>query len=103
MDAGQRLDLIIGHSLGAGAGQIIGPSLGVRTICFASPRPLYSDLQPVGAELVENYCATDDPITDLPLMGHHVGAVVELDVPRHRDPGVAHAILSYAGLLEALP
>jgi hypothetical protein len=102
MYAGGKLDLIVGHSLGAGAGQIIGPSLGIRTICFASPRPLYSDLMPVGAELVENYCASDDAICNVPPMGNHVGSVIKHAAVPRRNPLVAHAVLSYAELLEGL-
>jgi hypothetical protein len=101
-DAGGELDLIVGHSLGAGAGQIIGPNLGIRTICFASPRPLYSDHQPINADLVENYCASDDAICGLPPLGNHVGAVVWHNVLPRRDALVAHTVLSYAELLEVL-
>jgi hypothetical protein len=98
---GRKLAGIAGHSLGAAAAQIVGPSLRVPTLAFASPRPLWSRQQPTGHRLVTNWCRTDDWVCKLPPIGfQHVGQVTWLK-PASRNCGEDHGIRRYVELLEA--
>lgn len=99
---------VIGHSLGAASAQIVGPSLGKPTVCFASPKPLLFG-RPPRPDLVVNYCREDDLICRVPpglfdgLIGFaHVGAVVWLK-PSARNLGEDHRIDNYIEELEAEP
>lgn len=82
--------LIIGHSLGAASAQIVGSSMGVPTLAFASPRPLRqrrrrrgeTKQQPKGAGYVLNLLRSDDLVCDVPprwLGFTHVGQVVRMN------------------------
>lgn len=102
-----RFDLIIGHSLGAAAAQIAGPSLNCKTLAFASPRPIISgDL--AHSSLVMNICRGDDAVCFLPpgceFMGltigfRHIGAVKWL-TRKQEYLGEDHRIQHYIQLLE---
>jgi hypothetical protein len=90
---GKPLAAIAGHSLGAAAAQIVGPSLEVPTIALASPRPLFMDAQPALADLVLNVCRADDLVTRVPFawMGYkHVGPSIWF-TPKSRHEGWDHA------------
>jgi hypothetical protein len=95
-----QIRLVLGHSLGAASAQIAGPSLGKRTIAFASPRPLLRG-DPVSPHLVTNYCREDDLVCEVPpgLFGgaigfQHIGAVVWMK-PEKRHAGEDHRIDKY--------
>lgn len=93
---------VIGHSLGAGAAQIVAPALNVLCIAFASPHSLYGDDQPPNAANVVNYCRPDDLVTKLPpsFMGFgHVGNVKWL-MPNSIHVGEDHRIEHYIDLLD---
>ena len=101
LEAGRSIDLVLGHSLGAGALQVVAPSLRIRGVGFAAPRPLYSLEPPDGAELVELHCATDDLVCYAPPTAHHVGEVRWHKPRRRRAPLKAHDADSYGDLLQA--
>lgn len=69
---GKGVDLITGHSRGGGIGQVVGTSLGVRTVTFASPRVLLFG-QPDGRAPVVNWVKADDPIRWVVPCYRHVG------------------------------
>lgn len=82
--------LIVGHSLGAASAQIVGASMKVPTLAFASPRPLRQrrrrradpKTQPEGANYVLNLLRTDDLVCDVPprwLGFTHVGQVIRMN------------------------
>ncbi|MEM6637987.1 MAG: hypothetical protein AAF667_19085 [Pseudomonadota bacterium] len=71
--------IIVGHSLGAASAQIVGSSLRVPTIAFASPRTIRGKANLPWAKFVLNICRTDDMVTQVPpkLLGfRHIGQVV---------------------------
>jgi hypothetical protein len=99
-----RIKVVIGHSLGAAAAQIVGSSLEVPTIAFASPRPLRAKRNvPVrGEDNVLNLLRTDDAVCHVPmaLLGfRHVGRTLWMD-KRSIDPGEDHRIPQYLEVLE---
>lgn len=61
-----RPKFIIGHSLGAAAAQIVGSSLRLPTIAFASPRVTRAHSRLPGEVHVLNVCRTDDFVTQVP-------------------------------------
>jgi hypothetical protein len=78
-EAGGAIDFVAGHSLGAAAAQIVGSSLRIQTLCFASPKPLYGDGgQPPGHEHVTSWCDRSDWVCRAPPSPrfHHVGRVI---------------------------
>lgn len=94
--------LIIGHSLGAASAQIVGASMKVPTLAFASPRPLRSKKQPKGAGYVLNLLRTDDLVCDVPprwLGFTHVGQVVKMN-PWGIHFGEDHRINHYMDAME---
>ncbi len=93
--AGARL--VIGHSLGAASAQIVGVSLGVPAICFASPRPLRGRTRFKGEHRVLNVCRHDDAVCSLPLpiLGfRHVGKVHWIS-PREQQSEGSHRLADY--------
>jgi hypothetical protein len=96
------LDLITGHSLAAGVGQIIGPSLGVPTIGFAAPNALYRDDPPARSDLVLNVCANDDLICALPfsLLGYRKAGLLLAFDPAGRHRGLDHGMALYRRRVE---
>lgn len=94
--------LIIGHSLGAAAAQIVGTSLRVPSIAFASPRTHrgVSGLQ--GEEWVVNFCRTDDTVCHVPpnfLGFRHVGHRYWLS-PGGVNVGGDHKMENYIALMQ---
>ncbi|SLN45302.1 hypothetical protein PSA7680_02314 [Pseudoruegeria aquimaris] len=57
---------IIGHSLGAASAQIVGSSLRIPTIAFASPRTNRGEKRFSGAGWVLNICRVDDTVCQVP-------------------------------------
>jgi hypothetical protein len=99
---GKGVELVIGHSLGAAAMQIVATSLGVPGIGFASPRALYGRQGPPSSDRIVNYCRPDDIVTGLPFAGlgfHHCGEARWLDIGG-RHVGGDHSIRHYLDLLE---
>lgn len=100
-----EIDFVIGHSLGAASAQIAGPSLGKRTVAFASPKPLLRG-DPLAPELVTNICREDDLICRLPpgIFGGAIGfghiGEVEWLTPATRHPGEDHRIDKYIDILK---
>ncbi|SFB08418.1 Lipase (class 3) [Poseidonocella pacifica] len=73
-----RPKLIVGHSLGAASAQIVGSSLGIPTVAFASPRVVRQRTGIGNEHHVINLCRTDDFVTQVPpgLLGfRHIGKV----------------------------
>ncbi len=100
----KNIDVIIGHSLGAAAAQIVGSSLAIPSICLASPRPLFGASQPDNAHYVVNICRVDDTICNLPppfVDFHHVGPVHWL-TPRAINVGEDHRVDKYIAAIEEL-
>lgn len=96
--------LIIGHSLGAAAAQIVGSSLRVPTIAFASPRPLHEgrNAAVAGAEYVLNLLRMDDAVCYVPmgLLGfRHVGRTLWMS-RQGGVPGEDHRIPHYIDILK---
>lgn len=100
-----KIDVVIGHSLGAASAQIVGPSLKIKTVAFASPRPLLRGAA-LNPEFVINYNREDDLVCYVPpgiadgLFGYtHIGAV-EWMKPAGRNPGEDHRIDKYINILK---
>ena len=93
--------LIVGHSLGAASAQIVGYSLHVDTIAFASPKPLrYLPQMPShGFAWVQNICREDDMVCALPPNFLHVGKVEWLTPKRHHW-GEDHRIDNYIAVMK---
>lgn len=92
--------VVVGHSLGAAAAQIVGLSLGVPTIAVASPRPLHKD-KAEESDLIVNLCRTDDTVCDVPFSWwgyRHVGKV-HWFTPASRHAGEDHRIPHYIEIL----
>ncbi|MCT8161206.1 hypothetical protein [Pseudoruegeria sp. SHC-113] len=88
---------IIGHSLGAASAQIVGSSLRVPTVAFASPRTNRGEKRFSGAGWVLNICRVDDTVCHVPppFMGfQHVGSVRWM-MPDEANPGQDHRIHEY--------
>ncbi|MEM8554030.1 MAG: hypothetical protein AAGF71_04285 [Pseudomonadota bacterium] len=92
--------MIIGHSLGAASAQIVGSSMRVPTLAFASPRTLRakrSAARPSGSNFVLNMLRTDDLVCDVPprwLGFTHVGQVVRMN-PKGIHWGEDHQMEHY--------
>lgn len=93
---------IIGHSLGAASAQIVGSSLKVPTIAFASPRTLRGDRGGVHGEgFVVNLCRSDDSVCHVPppFMGfRHVGRTIWMN-PRGINFWEDHRIDQYLEIM----
>ena len=101
---GKGVQLVIGHSLGAAAMQIVAASLGVPGMGFASPRALYGLEGPPAGKQIVNFCRPDDIVTGLPFAGlgfNHCGEARWLNIVG-RHLGGDHSILNYIELLEQL-
>lgn len=88
---------VLGHSLGAGSAQIIGVSMGIPAICFASPKPLRGKRWYKGEHRVLNICRRDDPVTKMPpdFMGfRHVGKVYRISITEAKSLG-NHNLAAY--------
>lgn len=92
---------IIGHSLGAGSAQIVGSSLKVPTIAFASPRTYRGAHKINGEGWIVNICRMDDTVCHVPpdfLGFRHVGSRywISPDAPVDGD---RHRISEYISIL----
>lgn len=93
---GRGLVGVVGHSLGAALAAIVGSSLKLHTIAYASPRPLFMG-KPSGAEFVLNICRRDDGVCALPpkVLGYrHLGPVRWFS-PETRHRGEDHRVPAY--------
>lgn len=63
---GLRPKFIVGHSLGAASAQIVGCSLQVPTVAFASPQTCRSRNRLPGEGWVINLCRADDTVCHVP-------------------------------------
>ena len=93
---------IVGHSLGAASAQIVGMSLAVPTIAFASPRPLKGRLVSSHGKWVININRRDDGICGLPPLAagfRHVGRA-EWIGPLSINLGEDHRMDKYIALLK---
>ena len=90
-----------GHSAGGATVSIVGPSLALPTVTFASPRPLISGEVP-GSCLVLNRCRHDDMVPRRlppPRLGfQHIGAVRWFH-PQTRHRGSDHGCTEYLAAL----
>jgi hypothetical protein len=57
---------IVGHSLGAASAQIVGSSLKIPTVAFASPKVLSGKTRLKGEGWVANYLRMDDTVCHMP-------------------------------------
>lgn len=98
---GARPKFIVGHSLGAASAQIVGMSLRVPTIAFASPQTCRSPERMDHEGWVINICRIDDTVCHVPpkLLGFRtIGSRYWLK-PDTLDVGEDHRIDNYAELL----
>ncbi|PYE85493.1 hypothetical protein [Pseudoroseicyclus aestuarii] len=94
--------LIIGHSLGAASAQIVGSSLQIPALCFASPKTLRSSQRIKGEDFVMNICRSDDTVCHVPMgfLGfRHIGKTLWLN-PQGSNAGQDHRIDEYLELME---
>ena len=87
---------ITGHSLGAASAQIVGYSLKINTIAFASPKTLAAEwwVSDSNRFLIENICRVDDLVCAVPPNFQHVGTV-QLLSPKTHHLGEVHSISTY--------
>lgn len=93
---------ILGHSLGAASAQIIGMSLRVPTIAFASPKTTKARGQLPGEGWVVNLCRIDDTVCHMPpreLGFRNLGSVYWM-APDVLDVDEDHSIEKYHLLLK---
>lgn len=99
---GLRPKCIVGHSLGAASAQIVGASLGVPSVAFASPKTCRSRQRMPGEGWVLNICRIDDGVCHVPpaFLGFRtIGSHYWL-TPTEADPGEDHRIHNYKELLK---
>ena len=97
----KTLDVVVGHSLGGAAAQIVGYSLGLPVISLGSPKPLYKWVSPKPIPDVWNFCREDDLVCKVPfgLWGfEHVGNVHWFK-PKKRNRGQDHHIDNYIDIM----
>jgi len=94
--------LLVGHSLGAAAAQILGTSLAIPAIGFASPRVKFGKGKLKHERGVLNICRADDLVTRVPpseagfrRLGHSVRMVSQ-----KTNPGMDHSMEHYIAALE---
>jgi hypothetical protein len=95
---------IVGHSLGAASAQIVGRSLRVPTIAFASPKVLRGKTRVSGEGWVANYLRIDDTVCHMPPgLGkkkyRHIGSTYWMG-PKGIDVGEDHRIKNYMQVLK---
>ena len=65
----RTIDIVCGHSRGAAMAAIIAPSLGVRALCFESPRYLFRfSRDHKNASMVTHIDLSEDIVTKIPLL-----------------------------------
>ena len=97
-----RAKFIIGHSLGAAAAQILGTSLNVPTVGFASPRVKKGNGRLKNEDKVLNICRVDDLVTRVPpseVGFRRLGQSVRL-IPPQTNPGMDHSMPHYIDALK---
>lgn len=88
---------VIGHSLGAATAQILGTSLGIPAIGFASPRVKKGAGKLKNEGLVLNICRMDDLVTRVPPSEagfRRLGKSVRM-TPAVTNPGMDHSMKHY--------
>ncbi len=93
---------LIGHSLGAATAQIVGTSLAIPAIGFASPRVKFGAGKLKNEHLVLNICRADDLVTRVPPSEagfRRLGKTVRL-VSKNTNPGMDHSMDHYIGALK---
>ena len=99
--APHRPKLVLGHSLGAAAAQIVAVSLGIPAICFASPRTLRGQRWFRGEFRILNINRNDDVVTRMPprVLGfRHIGKVHVLRIVEEAQGN--HALRHYLRAME---
>jgi hypothetical protein len=99
---GVKPRFIVGHSLGAASAQIVGMSLGLPTVAFASPQTCRTPHRLPNEGWVVNVCRVDDAVCYLPprLLGFRtIGSRYWLR-PDELDADEDHKIHNYAELLK---
>lgn len=103
--------VIVGHSLGAAASTIVGCSLNIPTIAFATPRPKHRTSNFINAHRVLHVIRDFDPVPDmffLRLSGYrHIGYRIQLRADKvpghnHKMPDYIMALKKY-GALSGVP
>ncbi|GHA52337.1 hypothetical protein GCM10008927_17170 [Amylibacter ulvae] len=100
---GLQPKFVIGHSLGGASAQIVGSSLGIPTIAFASPKVLSGAKKVRGEHHVVNYQRMDDPICFMPpgkKKFRHIGKTYWM-APNTLDIGFNHKVLEYIKIIKA--
>tara|TARA_R110002074_G_scaffold9848_5_gene38367 strand:- start:153 stop:794 length:642 start_codon:yes stop_codon:yes gene_type:complete len=99
---GVRPKFIVGHSLGAASAQIVGMSLRVPTVAFASPNTCRTRDRMQNEGWVVNICRIDDAVCHVPpkFLGFRtIGSRYWLK-PDELDTEEDHKIHNYANLLK---
>lgn len=99
---GLRPKFIVGHSLGAASAQIVGTSLKVPTIAFASPQTCRSAARLHGEGWVVNICRVDDTVCHVPpkFLGFRTVGSRYWMQPDELDGDEDHRITNYRELLK---
>lgn len=90
--------MIIGHSLGAAAAQILSKTWAAPAIGFAAPRPRKSSGRIVLDQLSLSICREDDIVCFLPSSFHHMGQRSTLSHKKPK-PGLNHNMEAYLDAL----
>lgn len=93
---------VIGHSLGAATAQILGTSLGIPAVGFASPRVKRGRRKLKNESKVLNICRMDDLVTRLPPSEagfRRLGLSVRM-TPAVTNPGLDHSMTHYLQALD---
>lgn len=94
---------VVGHSLGAASAQIVGASLKVPTLAFASPKVLSGKATLAGEGWVANYLRQDDMVCHVPpgigrKKYRHIGSRYWM-APAGINVGEDHTVANYLSLL----
>ena len=99
---GVKPKFIVGHSLGAASAQIVGMSLRVPTIAFASPQTCRTKTRLPNEGWVVNICRIDDTVCHMPpkLLGFRTIGSRYWMQPDRLDADEDHKIHNYSDLLK---
>lgn len=95
----RRPRLIIGHSLGAAATQILSKSYNVHGIGFASPRPKKGGGRVQNDSKCLSICRVDDTVCALAPNFSHLGQAKFLEPPEN-NWGLDHSMKNYRKILD---